>query len=70
MQNEIKTKQETEQQNIDIITTLILESGYCHRSATALFGTYQILKKNHEVIPKELYELIQSSIDYNKKNLY
>lgn len=66
----VKTKIENTQRNLDLIATIMLESGHCYETATALVNTYYILKEDNKKIPNELYELIQASINYNNKNLY
>ena len=66
----VKTKIEKTQRNLDLIATIMLESGHCYEYAAISVETYNILKEDCEYIPKELYELIQTSIDSNKKNLY
>ncbi len=66
----VKTKTEKTQRNLDLIATIMIKSGHCYGTATILLETYRILKEDNDKIPKELSELIEASIHYNKKNLY
>ena len=66
----VKTKIENTQRNLDLIATIMLESGHCYEYAATSVQTYDILNEDNKQIPKELLELIQTSIDYNNKNLY
>ena len=66
----VKIKTEKTQRNLDLIATIMLESGHCYETSAITVKTYDILKEDNKQIPKELLELIQTSIDYNNKNLY
>jgi hypothetical protein len=66
----VKTKEEKTQRNLDLIATIMIKSGHCYETATILLETYRILKEDNDNIPEELSELIETSIHYNKKNLY